>query len=187
MDVESRAALARAMLTDVLKVLAAARVPDRVVVFTASEEIRRMAEAFDFDVILEKPVLGHSAAVNHMIQELSSTASRILSLAADLPRLLPHELDFVLQAAVHPVTLIPSLDGTGTNGVVFNPPARIAMEYGESSFRRHLSKAAAAGFVADVLNIPGMAFDVDTPEDLQSFINDPRRDSETWRYLASRR
>ena len=108
-------------------------------------------------------------------------------MAADLPKLLPEEIDFILNMATQPITIIPSRDGTGTNGVVFNPPAYIAMEYGEGSFRRHLSKAAAAGFAADVLNVPGMAFDIDTPEDLETFLNDPRRDGQTWHYLMSLR
>ncbi|PYS40967.1 MAG: hypothetical protein DMG14_08775 [Acidobacteria bacterium] len=79
--------------------------------------------------------------------------------------------------------MIPSRDWTGTNGVVFIAPARIAMEYGQGSFRRHISKAAAAGLRSDVMNLPGIAFDLDTPEDLKAFLNDPRKDSETWRYL----
>jgi 2-phospho-L-lactate guanylyltransferase len=92
-------------------------------------------------------------------------------------------VDFALDAASDPITLIPSRNWTGTNGVVFISPARIAMEYGEGSFRRHLSKAAAAGFRSDVMDLPCIAFDVDTPEDLKSFLDDPRKDSETWRYL----
>ncbi len=185
-DNEMRAGLACAMLSDVLRALAAAREPERVVVFTASEEVTRMARSFGFDVMIERSVQGHSAAVNRMILELSGNASRILSIAGDLPRLAPTDIDFVLDVASDPVTLIPSMDWTGTNGVVFIPPAQITMEYGEGSFRRHLSKAAAAGFPADVLNVPGMAFDIDTPEDLEAFIADPAKDSETWRYLSSR-
>jgi 2-phospho-L-lactate guanylyltransferase (CobY/MobA/RfbA family) len=61
------------------------------------------------------------------------------------------------------------------------------MEYGEGSFRRHLSKAAAAGLRSDVMNLPGIAFDIDTPEDLQALIDDPPENSETWRYLRDRR
>ena len=187
LDARSRAELSRAMLSDVLEVLGGARVPERVVVFTSSDDIVQMAERFGFEVIRENSIQGHSTAVNHMVRELSSSSSRILSMAADLPKLLPEEIDFILNMATQPITIIPSRDGTGTNGVVFNPPACIAMEYGEGSFRRHLSKAAAAGFAADVLNVPGMAFDIDTPEDLETFLNDPRRDSQTWHYLMSLR
>src|SRR5437762_3705849 len=187
MDAEARAGLARAMLADVLNALARARAPQRVVAFTAADEVIQMARPFGFDVVLEKAVDGHSAAVNRMVDELSPSSSRILSIAADLPRLIPSEIDFALEAASEPITLIPSRDWTGTNGVVFIPPARIAMEYGEGSFLRHLSKASAAGLRSDVMSLPGIAFDLDTPEDLESFMGDPRKDSETWRYLSKRR
>jgi 2-phospho-L-lactate guanylyltransferase len=186
LDAGARAALARAMFLDVLSALAQARAPERVVVFTAAEEVVRSAKSFGFDVVWENAVNGHSAAVNAMTEELAATSSRILSIAADLPRLTPSEIDFTLTVASDPITFMPSRDWTGTNGVVFIPPARIAMEYGEGSFRRHLSKAAAAGFPSDVLNLPGIAFDIDTPADLQAFMDDPREDSETWRYLRQR-
>jgi 2-phospho-L-lactate guanylyltransferase len=186
-DVATRSGLAHAMLADVLNSLSKARAPQRVVVFTASEKVIQMTKTFGFEVVREVSVEGHSAAVNHMVEELSVSATRILSIAGDLPRLVPSEIDFALDCASEPITLIPSRDGTGTNGVVFIPPARIAMEYGEDSFRRHLSKAAASGRRLQVMNLPGIAFDIDTPEDLQAFMEDPREDSETWRYLQKRR
>jgi 2-phospho-L-lactate guanylyltransferase len=182
-DAATRAGLARAMFKDVLAALRQARTPQRVVVFTACDEAVEMAGPYGFDVVREKSVAGHSAAVNHMVEELSGTCTRILSIAGDLPRLVPAEVDFALDAVSEPITLIPSRDWTGTNGVVFIPPSRIAMEYGEGSFRRHLSKASAAGLRSDVMNLPGIAFDIDTPEDLRAFLDDPRKDSETWQYL----
>ena len=186
LEASARAGLARAMCLDVLEALSRTRVPERVIVFTAADEVIEMTRPFGFDVVLEKSVDGHSSAVNHMVSELLSSSSRILSIASDLPRLGPSEIDFALDAASEPVTLIPSLDWTGTNGVVFISPARIVMEYGAGSFRRHLSKATAAGHRADVMNLPGIAFDIDTPEDLDLFLDDPRKDSETWRYLTNR-
>jgi 2-phospho-L-lactate guanylyltransferase len=184
-NAETRAGLACAMLSDVLCALSRARKPDRIIIFTAAAEVTQMARSFGFDVMAERSVEGHSAAVNHMVAELSLSASRILAIAADLPTLMSTEIDFVLEAATDPITLIPSRDWTGTNGIVILPPARIMMEYGPGSFRRHLSKAAAAGLPADVLSVPGMAFDIDSPEDLQLFLDDPRKDSETWRYSSS--
>jgi len=183
LDDTRRTGLARAMLQDVLTMISRARTPERVVVFTADDEVIQMTKPFGFDVVVERTVDGHSAAVNQMVEELAGTCTEILSIAADLPRLQPSEIDFALSAASEPITLIPSRDWTGTNGVVFIAPARIAMEYGEGSFRRHLSKAAAAGIRSDVMDLPGVAFDIDTPADLKAFMEDPRKDSETWRYL----
>ena len=186
LDGPARAGLARAMLKDVLSALRRARAPERIVVFTASDEAIEIAEPLGFEIVKERSVDGHSAAVNHLIHEFSASSSQIFAIAGDLPTLLPAEIDFVLNAASEPVTLIPSRDWTGTNGVLFIPPARIAMEYGEGSFRRHLSKVSAAGLHSDVMDLPGIAFDIDTPEDLQTFIEDPRKDSETWWYLTHR-
>jgi len=186
-DASVRADLARAMLEDVLNSISKAQSPQRVVVFTASPEVIQMIRPFGFEVVLEKSVAGHSAAVNHMVEELFASSTRILSLAGDLPCLVPSEIDFALNFPSEPITLIPSRDWTGTNGVVFIPPARIAMEYGEGSFRRHLSKASASGHRSEVMSLPGIAFDIDTAEDLQAFIENPRIDSETWRYLLKRR
>lgn len=187
LDAATRANFARAMLTDVLDALSRATAPDWVVVFTASTDVADMARSFGFDVIFENLVDGHSAAVNLMVSELSSTSSQILSIAGDLPKLRAEEIDFVMNTAVEPITVLPSRDGTGTNGILFIPPARIAMEYGENSFSRHMSKASAAGHRAEVMKVPGIAFDIDTPEDLQAFLDDPRKDCETWRYLMGRR
>ena len=187
LDAAARANLARAMLLDVLDALSRATVPDWVVVFTASDDVARMARSFGFDVVIESSVNGHSAAVNLMVSELSSNASQILSIAGDLPKLCAEEIDFVMNAAAEPITVFPSRDGTGTNGILFIPPARIAMEYGENSFSRHMSKASAAGHRAEVMKVPGIAFDIDTPEDLQAFLDNPRKDGQTWRYLMSRR
>ena len=186
LDGPRRVGLARAMLKDVLSALRRARAPERVVVFTAADEAIEMAEPLGFEIVKERSIDGHSAAINHLIDEFSPSSSQILAIAGDLPKLLPTEIDFVLNTASEPVTLIPSRDWTGTNGVLFIPPARIAMEYGEGSFRRHLSKVSAAGLHSDVMDLPGLAFDIDTPEDLQTFIQDPRKDSETWRYLTHR-
>jgi 2-phospho-L-lactate guanylyltransferase len=186
-DATTRANLARAMLADVLRSVAQSTVPDRVVVFTASSDVAQMAGEFGFDVTVEMAVSGHSAAVNFMVEKLCVDATQILSIAGDLPKLRAHEIDFVMNNAVEPITILPSRDGTGTNGILFRPPASIQVEYGEGSFSRHMSKAAAAGHRIEVLNIPGIAFDIDTPEDLQTFLDNPREDGQTWHYLRSLR
>src|SRR5262245_45888724 len=113
LDAETRIQLARAMLSDVLDALSRATVPDWVVVFTASSEVAQMAWSFGFDVIIESAVDGHSAAVNLMVAELSGDSTQILSIAGDLPKLQADEIDFVMNNATEPITVLPSRDGTG--------------------------------------------------------------------------
>jgi 2-phospho-L-lactate guanylyltransferase len=182
-----RAGLAQAMFSDVLAALRGTTQIDRVVVFTASDEVARMARLSGFDVAVEECVDGHSAAVNRMLDRLSADSSIVFSIASDLPALTANDIDFVMTNLSEPFTILPSRDGTGTNGLVFQLPARILVEYGEGSFRRHLSKASAAGLRADVLNVPGFALDIDTPEDLNHFIavtEAGTRQTGTWKFLT---
>jgi len=184
---ETRAGLARAMLADVLDALSAASEPSRIVVYTASESVARVVRPFGFEIVWEDAVDGHSAAVNTMLPKLSSHSERVLVIASDLPHLSAAEIDRALTVACPAVAIMPSRDRTGTNGIVVTPPAAITVDYGQGSFRRHLNNAASAGVTPMVLEMAGVAFDIDTPEDLRLFIEDPRMESETWRFWKSAR
>lgn len=185
LNLNERIGLARAMLSDVLRALSDAGMPERVVVFTAGSEAAKISRAMGFEVAVEKRVAGHSAAVNHMVAELLPRSSRLLAIAADLPLLTARDIDMVLERDDNALLLIPSLDGTGTNGIRFTPSMRITAEYGEGSLRRHLSNAAREGMRAEVLEVPGIGFDVDTPEDLRLFLSAEREDTATGRFLKT--
>ena len=57
MDPVTRAGLASAMLKDVLRALARARTPERVIVFTAADEVLELVQSFGFETIKEESVL----------------------------------------------------------------------------------------------------------------------------------
>lgn len=184
---DERAGLARAMLEDVLRAIGRATAAERVVVYTAHAEVSAMARKAGFEVVVEREVDGHSAAVNRMVSELDGVASKVLAIASDLPKLSGEEIDLVLNRAIEKLVLIPSRDRTGTNGVVMLKHAKIQMDYGAGSLRRHLARAKAAGLEVDIMQVPGIALDIDTPEDLLLFFKDPNRDTETWKFLAESR
>jgi len=178
-----RAGLARAMLADVLDALSAAAEPSRIIVYTASETVVRTVRPFGFQIVRETHVSGHSAAVNSMLPKLTAHSERILVIASDLPHLKPNEIDHALTVHCPTIAIIPSRDGAGTNGLVMTPPAAITADYGAGSFQRHRDAAIAAGWTPMTLEMPGVAFDIDTPEDLNFFLAAPRVESETWRFL----
>ena len=66
--------------------------------------------------------------------------------------------------------VVPSSDGTGTNALVRTPPDCIESRFGPGSFRAHLDQALSKGLPADVLRLPGLMFDIDTPEDVAEFL-----------------
>ena len=179
-----RAGLAKAMLCDVMTALSQAKTPQRVIVYTASPEASALARHFQFEVIAEPSIQGHSAAVNQMVKDFSGSSSHILSLAGDLPTITAAEIDSLFRQE-SAISLVPSRDGTGTNAALFISPAHIQMEYGPDSLRRHLSNAVAAGYQAEVLRLPGIEFDIDTPEDLQSFRESRSAAQHTWSFLGT--
>jgi 2-phospho-L-lactate guanylyltransferase len=183
LDPEQRAGLARAMLEDVLEALSAAAEPTRIVVYTASENVTREVRPFGFEVVREREVQGHSVAVNSLLPHLLADSSRVLVIASDLPNLSAEEVDRALTVECRSIGIMPSRDGTGTNGLVFTAPSVISVDYGAGSFNRHRSAALHAGLTPSVFEMAGVAFDIDTPEDLQWFMADPRLESETWRFL----
>jgi 2-phospho-L-lactate guanylyltransferase len=181
-----RAGLARAMLLDVLRALAESRRPERIVVYTACDEVGEVVRPFKFEVVWETAVSGHSDAVNFMVEQLSTTASRILSLAGDLPTVTPLEIDGLFDSSDSELTLVSSRDGTGTNAALFVLPARIPMQYGDNSLQRHLATARARKVRATVAAIPGMQFDIDNADDLKAYVDrGPVPSSFTWRFVAS--
>ena len=67
------------------------------------------------------------------------------------------------------VTIAPSRDELGSNAVVCSPPNAVPLRFGEDSFSPHLRAAEGRGIRPTVLRLPGIALDVDTPEDLAAF------------------
>ena len=64
----------------------------------------------------------------------------------------------------------PARKGGGTNGILVPPdlPQPFPPLLGPDSFRRHLSQAALFGFSLAICYSQGMAFDLDTVEDLKA-------------------
>ncbi len=64
------------------------------------------------------------------------------------------------------MTIVPDRHGTGTNALLLSPPDVIEPAFGPGSRERHEELAAAAGVPCSVEELPTLALDVDTAEDL---------------------
>jgi 2-phospho-L-lactate/phosphoenolpyruvate guanylyltransferase len=91
------------------------------------------------------------------------TAPLVAVVSADLPLLRAEEVEELLAATpARGIAIARALDG-GTNAVAMRPPGLVRTHFGEPG-----SAAVHAGLGVEhvVLDLPGLAFDVDTPEDL---------------------
>ncbi len=166
----ARAALARAMLEDVLGALAQAPV-DRTVVVTPDAEVASVAERWGAFVVREAEGHGHTAAVARgvaLCREWGATV--LLTVPGDLPCLTADEVRQILETCgVAPTAVfVPSRSGVGTNAACLAPPDAVPLRFGEPSFADHLAAARARGIEPVVLRLSGAGLDIDRPEDLET-------------------
>jgi 2-phospho-L-lactate guanylyltransferase len=162
-----RAALAEAMVTDVLDALSRAASLDGILVVTREPRARAAARAVGADVIEDPWETGHSLAAAHGARIATERgATRVLLVPGDCPGLDPDEIDGLLSDTRDGVVVVADRHGTGTNALLLSPPRVIEPSFGPGSFARHAALARGAGAAVRVAEVPSLAFDVDTPEDL---------------------
>jgi 2-phospho-L-lactate/phosphoenolpyruvate guanylyltransferase len=162
-----RAALARAMLEDVLEALCAAPF-QAVLVVTRDRAVEACAGRFPVEVLREDSSRGHTAAVA-LAQAAAAGrgADAFVTIPGDVPEATPAELRAMLEAArTAAAVFVPSASGDGTNGALLRPPDALALRFGEPSFPAHLAAARRQELVTAVLRLPGLGLDIDTPADL---------------------
>lgn len=174
LDRPQRAAVVKAMLTDVLAALDGAERVERVIVVTGEGRAERLAlrhaqrTTTPLEVMEDPHDRGHSeAATLGIIRAMALGAACSALLPGDCPLLEPAELDAAL-ARMTPgrVAVIPDRHGTGTNGLLMAPAGAIGPAFGEGSRERHADRAERAGYAVASEEIPSLALDLDTPDDL---------------------
>ena len=165
---EGRAALARAMLEDVLAALTEAGL-DEILVVTPDRAAARLAEAAGAQVVREERGHGHTAAVQRGVAACRERgADLMLAVPGDLPCLSAVELRAILAACgpAPAAVFVPSRSGLGTNVACLAPPDTVPLRFGEPSFADHLAAARSRGIEPVVLQLAGAGLDIDRPEDL---------------------
>ena len=166
---EERLALAQAMCEDVLQELARWRSRPGVAVVTDDPFARDLAARFDFEVIADTVNPGETGAIEMATAECRRRgAARTLVVPADIPLIETWELQKIVDSAPPGgAVLVPDAAGRGTNAALRAPADLFPLRFGNDSFLPHLAAAKATGKPCVVLKLPGIALDVDRPEDLK--------------------
>jgi len=164
-----RFALARAMCEDVLEALALWQKRPPVTVVTSDPFARDLAARFNFEAIPDDHNAGETSAI-----EMATAACRergatsTLVIPADIPLIDSAELQKIADAAPRGgAVLVPDAARRGTNAAWRSPGDLFPLRFGNDSFLPHLASARATGLPCVVLELPGIARDVDRPEDLR--------------------
>lgn len=163
-----RRSLAESMFSDVLIALRRARSVDSILVVSSDNSAQRIAGGHGAD-ILEDLGRGHSeAAALGIAHAAERGATRVLLVPGDCPLLSPAELDELAGRPANPrsALIVPDRHGTGTNALLLSPPDALTPSFGPDSASRHHRLALEQGTEPEVVPVPSLALDIDTPEDL---------------------
>jgi 2-phospho-L-lactate/phosphoenolpyruvate guanylyltransferase len=164
---DERIALAQAMCEDVLQALADWRRRPAVAVVTSDSFARDLAAGFNFDVIADDNS-GETSAIEMATAVCRDRgANSTLVVPADIPLIDSAELRKIMASApAAGAVLVPDAAGRGTNAAWRAPADLFPLRFGNDSFLPHLASAKATGLPCVVLELPGIARDIDRPEDL---------------------
>jgi 2-phospho-L-lactate/phosphoenolpyruvate guanylyltransferase len=168
----TRRVLVEAMFSDAM--LALRRVPsiDQIFVIT-SDPVASQIAAGSGTIVIEDTASSHSEATQLGIaRALAMGATRALLVPGDCPLLDPAELEQLLTRPVpeRSVLIVPDRHGEGTNALLLTPPDAMPPSFGEGSRQRHTDLAVTHGAVPEVVGLPSLALDIDTPEDLEELV-----------------
>lgn len=170
-----RTKLAQAMLHDVLSSLHVWQDRPPVAVVTGDPFAVSLAAQYGFEVIPDPDNPGETGAIEMATGIcIERGVNWTLVIPADIPLIQAWELEEILkQAPKEGSLLVPAADGRGTNAAFRRPADSFPLRFGNDSFKPHHAAAQATGKPCIVLRLPGIAVDVDTPEDLQQLISLP--------------
>jgi 2-phospho-L-lactate/phosphoenolpyruvate guanylyltransferase len=170
LDPEERIVLARTLLSGVLRV--ARQAAEDVVVISPAAALEEVATDAGARLEVQRGMGLNQGLDQARAQALDEGVQVLAVLHGDLPNLSADDV-LALLAAVdgdRGVAIAPDRGGVGTNGLALRPPGIIGFRFGAGSFAAHLAEAQAAGQQPAVIRRPGLAFDLDTPEDLARWL-----------------
>lgn len=170
-----RTRLAQAMLHDVLTALHNWKNRPAAGIVTGDIYASNLAEEYGFEVIPDPENPGETGAIEMATRLcVERGEGSTLVIPADIPLIQPWELDEIMRHAPKEGSLLaPAGDGRGTNAAFRRPADLFQLRFGNDSFKPHHTAALATGKPCVVLSLPGIAVDVDNPEDLHQLISLP--------------
>ena len=188
LSASERERLARELFEHVLGVLASHRDLAGVAIVTDDRDVAHLAAARDA-VVIEEDATAKPANLAQVVDQGLLALDRrgagaALVLMGDLPWLSAEDIQLLLRALGESDTIVVSDErGTHTNALGLRLAARNPTHFGAAdSFRRHCEAARRAGLSLGTPSSPGLAFDLDLPEDWEK----AQAEARLKRYRASR-
>ena len=134
-----------------------------------------LARRYNFEIIQDFDYPGETGAIEMATSIcVERGIESTMVIPADIPLVQSWELNEILKhAPAEGSVLVPAGDGRGTNAVFRRPANLFPLRFGNDSFKPHYAAAQATSKPWVILNLPGIAVDVDNPSDLRQLASLP--------------
>lgn len=156
--------LMRAMLTTVVEAAREARIGP-IALATSEPTAPELAAALGVVVVSDAGLPWNEGLV-HALGSIVPQPAAVLYLAGDLPLLTAAELVELVRRAPRPGIGVARARDGGTNALLVAPSRAMPPSFGvPGSSEAHVRAAAALGLPCEMVDLPGLALDVDTVRD----------------------
>ncbi len=164
-----RAALMLDMLGHVIAAAQASGELARITVISPDTAVLDFATARGVGALRQRSTGLNPALDEARMDAFTHGAEAVLALHADLPRLDPADIATVVRLLpLSPAAVLaPDHTGHGTNALLLAPPNALPFLFGPDSFARYIAAAERTHLSYAVARTPGIAGDVDTPDDVR--------------------
>lgn len=164
LSVAERSALVQRLLLGQLAVLAGVAPVSDIVVISRDPIVRRLAADHGAHVFRESAAADLNGALSEAARAWRHRVTHLLVMPVDLPFLRAADVARVLDA-LPDAALCADRHGSGTNALLLPADDLIPFQFGDHSFFKHRSTLQAFAIPHQIIDAPGVRFDVDTPAD----------------------
>jgi 2-phospho-L-lactate guanylyltransferase len=139
-------------------------------VIGGDERVMRLTRNFD-GLWMEELGRGLNDTVAKAFERAFKEGNSVLYLPGDLPFIKPSDVHSLLRSSArgNNIALAPARRDGGTNGILVPHGIPFRPELGQRSFARHLAQAASNEVSVAICYSPGLGYDLDTVDDLESY------------------
>ncbi|MBO54888.1 MAG: 2-phospho-L-lactate guanylyltransferase [Dehalococcoidia bacterium] len=169
LTVEHRAELVAGMLWRVINAIRGASI-EMFWVIGGDDRVRALTRNMD-GLWLEEMGSNLNDTLNKAFDRAFREGYSVMYLPGDLPFIKSSDIHSLMRSSVrgNNITLAPARRDGGTNGILIPNGIPFTPQLGQRSFARHLAQAAASEVSVAICYSQGLAFDLDTVDDLESY------------------
>jgi 2-phospho-L-lactate guanylyltransferase len=190
LTIAERVKLCQLLLDDTLSTLKKTSRISKVIVVSSDRDAEKIAKSYHAKFLKENKDMGVNEAValaDNYCSEAGANATIVIP--QDLPLLLPKDIDMMCKSAEEYekcLVICPSLRYDGSNALLRRPVLLLQTYYDNNSYETHIKVARELGVNVKVFLSQRIMLDLDTVEDIQNLLKEPRSTHKAFVYLKNK-